>query len=796
MKNIKLFLWGLFAMATGIGQAQEKYTISGYIKDAGNGEALIGATVLLNEITGGTTSNVYGFYSVTVPEGNYHFNYRYVGYETLEKQIELTDNLQLDIELSISESTLDAVEITAVAADQNISSTEMSTATLNIMAIKRMPAFIGEVDIIKSLQMLPGVSTVGEGAPGFNVRGGGVGQNLILLDESPVYQSSHMFGFFSVFNADAVKEVKLYKGGIPAKYGGRLSSVLDIRMKEGNSKTFELNGGIGTVFSRLSVEGPIKKDKASFIVAGRRSYADVFAKAFTDILEDGGLYFYDLTTKVNLNINEKNRVFVSGYWGRDVFDMGETTGFDWGNRTATIRWNNLISQNLFSNYSVYYSRYDYGFNFGDALDNFDWNSSIQTYNFKPEFAWSLNTSNELTFGGEAVLYEFTPAKAVLTNNGVVSNINLDEKRALETAIYLSNAQQLNQKLALTYGLRTTYFVGLGGNQYVYGDTIAGFEKPLISTKQMDTWERNADYLNIEPRVSARYQVSKHASIKASYNRMVQYLHQISNTTVSTPTDIWQPSNNNIEPQSGHQAALGYFRNFQQNAWETSVETYYKWTQNQVDYIDGANLFVNEYLDGQLLSGKGRSYGLEFYLRKNTGRLNGWISYTLSKTELKVDGINYGNDLTSRLGNWYPARFDQRHNLKMAAFYDLNEKVAFSTNFSFITGSPTTFPTDRMTVNGFVIPYIAGSSRNNFRSPDYHRLDLSITFKNLGKQKKARSINDQLVVSFYNVYARQNPFSIYFSQGSERQGDQNIETSATKMSMLGTIVPAVSYNFKF
>jgi len=349
---------------------------------------------------------------------------------------------------------------------------------------------------------------------------------------------------------------------------------------------------------------------------------------------------------------------------------------------------------------------------------------------------------------------------------------------------------------LTYGLRTTYFVGLGGNQYVYGDTIAGFEKPLISTKQMDTWERNADYLNIEPRVSARYQVSKHASIKVSYNRMVQYLHQISNTTVSTPTDIWQPSNNNIEPQSGHQAALGYFRNFQQNAWETSVETYYKWTQNQVDYIDGANLFVNEYLDGQLLSGKGRSYGLEFYLRKNTGRLNGWISYTLSKTELKVDGINYGNDLTSRLGNWYPARFDQRHNLKMAAFYDLNEKVAFSTNFSFITGSPTTFPTDRMTVNGFVIPYIAGSSRNNFRSPDYHRLDLSITFKNLGKQKKARSINDQLVVSFYNVYARQNPFSIYFSQGSERQGDQNIETSATKMSMLGTIVPAVSYNFKF
>ncbi|MEQ9221734.1 MAG: TonB-dependent receptor [Cyclobacteriaceae bacterium] len=797
MKKIKktlLILCILFH--TGKVIAQEQFTIGGYVRDKDNGEELIGATVYVDEISNGVSSNVYGYYAITLPAGDYTLNFRYMGYNTYTKKISLDQNIHFDLELAIAGQQLEAVIVTSQGANANVTNTEMSTATLEIQSIKKMPAFAGEVDVIKSIQMLPGVTSVGEGAPGFNVRGGNVGQNLVLLDEAPVYQSSHMFGFFSVFNPDAVKDVKLYKGGIPAKYGGRLSSVLDIRMKEGNNKHYEVNGGIGTVFSRLSVEGPIKKDKASFILAGRRSYADLFAKALTDMLEDGGLYFYDLTAKVNLNINEKNRVFASGYWGRDVFEFEETFGFDWGNRTATVRWNNLISQNLFSNYSFYYSLYDYGFKFGDKLDNFDWMSSIETFNFKPEFAWTINPSNELTFGGEAILYGFKPAEATVVNHGVSTEIIFDKKRALESSVHLSNAQQFTSKLAVDYGMRYSYFTGFGGTEYTFGDTIPGLEKPLTGSKEIKQWDQATSYHNLEPRVSARYQLATTASVKASYNRMVQYLHQISNTTASTPTDVWQPSNNNIKPQEGHQVALGYFKNFKQDMWEASAEIYYKWTQHQVDYIDGADLMVNEYLDAQLLYGVGRSYGLELFLRKNTGRLTGWVSYTLGKTELKIDGINYGDDLINRKGNWYPAIFDQRHNLKVAAFYDLSNKISLSSNFSFMSGMPSTFPTDRMTVNGYVIPYISGSSRNNFRAEDYHRLDLSVTFKQLSKPGKKKQINDQLVVSVYNVYARQNPFSIYFSQGTDRQGTSAVETSATKMSMLGSFIPAVSYNFKF
>lgn len=796
MKLLKISLFGLLAIAMSVAKAQDKFTISGYVKDAENGEALIGSTIFIDEIGGGTTSNVYGFYAITLPKGNYTLAFRYLGFQSVRKQVELSADKRLDIELSFADSELQEVEILANAADQNVTEVAMSTTTLDVQSIKKMPAFAGEVDVIKSIQMIPGVTSVGEGAPGFNVRGGSVGQNLVLLDEAPVYQSSHLFGFFSVFNPDAVKDVKLYKGGIPAKYGGRLSSVLDIRMKEGNTKNYEINGGIGTVFSRLSVEGPIKKDKASFIIAGRRSYADVFAKAFTDMLSDGGLYFYDLTSKVNLNINDKNRLFVSGYWGRDVFDMGETAGFDWGNRTATLRWNHLINHRLFSNFSFYYSLYDYGFSFGKELDRFEWKSYIQTYNFKPEFAWSLNSSNELTFGAEGVLYQFMPGEADVTNNGDPTHIKLKDKKALEASVYVDNNQRISNKLSLQYGFRMSFFTGFGGTRYHYGDTIAGFQRPLVGVEDLKNWEASAAFQNLEPRFSARYQLGSQTSLKLSYNRMAQYLHQISNTTASTPTDIWQPSNENIKPQTGNQVAFGYFRNLGKNTYEASLETYYKWSNHQADYIDGAELFVNEQLDGQLLDGKGRSYGLELYLKKNVGRLTGWVSYTLSKTERKVDGINYGDDFSQRAGQLYPTRYDQRHNLKVAAFYELNEKLSFSGNFSFMTGTPTTLPTDRLSVNGYVIPYISGSKRNNYRIPDYHRLDLSLTIKELGKNRRRNPIDDQLVLSIYNVYARQNPFSVYFSQGTERQGSSEVQTAATQMSMLGTLIPAVSYNFKF
>ncbi len=780
---------------------QEQVTVSGYVKDASNGEALIGATVYLNEISGGTVTNVYGFYSVTVPPGTYTIDYRFIGFATITKTLDLKENTRLDIELGIDEQRLDEVVITAEKIDENVKSIEMSVAELDIKSIEKIPAFAGEVDIIKSIQLLPGVSTVGEGASGFNVRGGSVGQNLVLLDEAPVYQSSHLFGFFSVFNPDAVKDVKLYKGGIPSRYGGRLSSILDIRMKEGNKKEFDWTGGIGTVFSRLAVEGPLKKDKASFILAGRRSYADILARPFTDVFDNGaGLYFYDLTAKTNLDINDRNRIFLSGYFGRDVFKFDEQQGFDWGNRTTTFRWNHLFSDRLFSNYTLFYSNYNYGFSFGENdMDKFEWKSKIITYNFKPEFTYFINTKNEITFGGEALLYRFKPANAIVVSDGDRTNISLDERKSIESSIYIGNDQEINKNLSVQYGLRYSNFNYIGGNVFSYNDTIPGEEKPLVGVEKKGDWETIQSYGNLEPRASFRYQLNASASIKGSYNRMNQYIHLISNTTASTPIDVWQPSTNNIKPQQGNQVALGYFKNIRGNAYETSAEVYYKWNTNQVDYIDGAELFINEFLESQLLSGKGRAYGLEVYLKKNSGRLTGWLSYTLGKSELKIDGINFDvNDIENREGNWYPTRFDQRHNLKLTAFYEINNRLTLSGNFSYISGTPTTFPTDRINIQGYVVPYVSGSERNNFRIPDYHRLDIGLTINNvIFGENHNRKGEDSLVISVYNAYGRKNPFSIYFSQGTDRpELDAPINTSATQLAIIGSVIPAISYNFKF
>lgn len=797
MKSILTGVLCLLSVIACIGQ--QKHTISGYIKDANSGEALIGATIYVKEIANGTTSNAYGFYSITLPEGAYHLDIKYIGFSDTQKVIKLTQDIYLNLELKMSKDQLQEVVVTDKAIDENVQSTEMSVAKLDIKTITSMPAFAGEPDIVKSIQLLPGVSTVGEGASGFNVRGGSVGQNLVLLDEAPVYQSSHLFGFFSVFNPDAVKDVKLYKGGIPSQYGGRLASILDVRMKEGNNKGYDVSGGIGTVFSRLAIEGPIKKDKASFIIAGRRSYADLLAKAFTDVLRDGAaLYFYDLTAKANVTLNDKNRLYLSGYFGRDVFKLDKFQGFDWGNNTATIRWNHIYGNRLFSNMSLFYSNYDYGFKIGENdQDKYDWKARIITYNFKPEFTWFINANNELTFGGEAILYQSEPGNALNVSEGIATDIGLEKRQALELSLYAGYKEKVGERLSVHCGLRYSYFNYFGGTVYQYGAATPGFKKPLISTSQEGKWVPVVTYGNFEPRFSLKYQLTKASSVKASYNRMNQYIHLISNTTAATPIDIWQPSTNNILPQQGDQVALGYFRNFHKNKYEVSAEVYYKWTRNQIDYIDGADLFINEFLEGQLLNGKGRAYGLELYARKNTGKLTGWVSYTLGKSELKVDGINFGNDRTHRKGGWYPTRFDQRHNLKIAAFYDLTKKIALSANFSLISGTPTTFPTDRIAVQNYVIPYINGSKRNNVRIPAYHRLDISVTFNNIWRGKRGRSGEDQLTIAFYNLYARQNPFSIYFSQGVDRQEvNQPITTSARQLSIIGTLIPSISYNFKF
>ena len=771
-----------------------KFTLSGYVKDAANGESLIGATVYIKSLNDGAVTNEYGFYSITIPEGSYEISFSYVGFVAQVKTVVLNDNQRLDIELVTESEQLEEVVVQGELEQASAINSEMSNNKLDIRTIIKVPSFLGEADVLRSIQLMPGVSTVGEGASGFNVRGGGVGQNLVLLDEAPVYNTSHLFGFFSVFNPDAVKDVKLYKGAISSRYGGRLASLLDVRMKEGNSKKFEASGGIGSVFSRLAIEAPIIKDKASFIVAGRRSYIDILARPFSDVFDDGAtLNFYDLTLKTNYNINKNNRVYLSGYFGRDKFLFDATQGFSWGNSTASFRWNHLYSDKLFSNVTALFSKYDYKLQFGeDDLDSFNWDSSISNFILKPEFTWFLSNLHEVTFGGEAIYYTFEPARAVVVSNGESSNFSLEKKYNLETSLFIGDSFQIHPKLNLQYGLRYSHFRYLGpGEAYQYADTIAGARKRLVEATAYDDWETIASYSNLQPRFAFTWQVTPVSSIKGSYNRMSQYLHLISNTTASNPLDVWTPTTRNIRPELGDQFTLGYFTDIGGSKnWEASAEIYYRETQNQVDYINGADLLINKYLEADLLSGKGRAYGAEFYLQKKAGRLNGWVSYTLAKTELKVDGINRGE--------WYPTRYDQRHNIKVAAFYDLSKRWSVSGNFVFTSGTPTTFPTSRFVVQDILIPLNAYDSRNNVRIPAYHRLDISFRLEGRTmKRGRTRKNHDYWMFSFYNVYGRKNPFSIYFSQQDDRTPTGLVmDSQATQLAIVGSIIPSVSYNFKF
>lgn len=769
---------------------QEKVTLNGYINELSSGESLIGATVYVKELGIGATTNEYGFYSITLDPGTYNFEFAYLGFQNSNYEINLETSQRLDVDLSEMAAEIEEIIITAEAEDRNVSDVEMSTNKLDAATIKKMPTLLGEVEIIRSLQLLPGVTTVGEGASGFNVRGGSIDQNLVLLDEAPVFNSSHLFGFFSVFNPDAVKDVKLYKGGIPSRYGGRLSSILDVRMKEGNNRKFTMDGGIGFIFSRLSLEAPIVKDKASFIFAARRSYIDVLAQPFlSDDNEDSGLNFYDLTLKTNYNFSEKDRIFLSGYLGRDNFVFGESAGFNWGNTTGTLRWNHLFNERLFSNLTFYYSDYDYQINFFSDVDNrFDWDASIVNYSVKPELSYYLNPKNLLKFGGQAIVYKFDPGTAVGVSEGDVSDFSLSSKYAIESALYIENEQEIGSKIKVNYGLRWSHFNYTGkGTAYTFGEAEPGQRREVISSETFDQWESIQTYNNFEPRFAIKYQLNKTSSLKASFNRMAQYIQLISNTAASTPVDIWTPASNNIKPQTANQWALGYFKNMKDNSYEFSSEVYFKQMTNIVDYIDAADLILNPYLEGDLLSGDGRAYGLELLLKKNKGDFSGWLSYTLARTERKIPGINHNE--------WYPSRFDQTHKLTFNGFYELSERWSLSSTLTVISGSPITFPTSRFEQQGYTIPHNAEDSRNNVRIPLYHRLDVGATLK--GKKRPGKKWYGEWVFSIYNIYARKNPFAIYFRQEDARAMAMTAaQTEAIKLSVLGSFIPSVSYNFKF
>ncbi|WP_373331517.1 TonB-dependent receptor [Salmonirosea aquatica] len=769
-------------------QAQEKYTVSGYVKDIANGEGLIGVSVYVREGSTSVATNPYGFYSITLPEGEYSLVFSCIGYQKLTERMTLNTDQRRNVEMTSESKQLKEVIISTKKEDENVRSLEMSVNKVNIKTIRQIPALLGEVDIIRSIQLLPGVTTVGEGASGFNVRGGDVSQNLILLDEAPVYNSSHLFGFFSVFNPDAVKDVKLIKGGIPAQYGGRISSILDVRMKEGNTKKREINGGIGTIFSRLTYEQPFAQSRGSFIVAARRSYIDVLAKPFLKgDLKKSRFNFYDLTAKVNYRLDDKNTFYASGYFGRDVFGAADF-GFGWGNGTATARWNHIFSNKLFLNLTTYYSNYDYSIN-SDPYnktpnDRFEWNSKIISTSVKPDFTYYLTPNNQLIFGGQYIKYDSCPGNAVVVSSGESRNISLDSRFGDESALYIANEQKISDRFSLQYGLRYSLYRNVGpGQVYQYQEIQPDERKlPVLPGTAVTKGDVIKTYGNWEPRFSMNIGLSPTASIKASYNRTVQYLHLLSNTAATSPVDVWTLSTNSIKPEIADQVALGWFQNFRDNTYEASVEVYYKDLQNQIDYVRNSDLLLNRYVEGDLLFGKGRAYGAEFFLKKNKGRLTGWLSYTLARTERLVDGVN--ND------DWFPARFDKPHNVTLVGIYNLNERLTLSSTFTFASGTPATFPTNRFVYNGWALPHNVYNARNNNRIPPYNRLDLAATLKS--RKKLFGVVRGEWVFSVYNAYNRRNPYSVYVQQNE----DNALTTEAIRFSIIGSIIPAVTYNFKF
>lgn len=797
--KVKGFLVFFFAIVFN-GFAQEKgnsdvpkqrFTLNGTVANKWNNETLIGATINIPEAKVSITTNSYGFYSITLPKGDYTIIISYTGYESVEEKISLVQNTKRDFVMAEGGKALTEVIVQANKTRINIGKPEMSTNKLSIATIKKMPAMMGEVDVLKSVLQLPGVTNAQEGATGFNVRGGAVDGNLVLLDEAVVYNTSHLFGFFSVFNSDVIKDLKLYKGGIPANFGGRVSSVLDIYQKEGNNKEFHMNGGIGAISSRLLAEGPIVKEKSSFVVAARGSYMNLLLKLAN---EPNRVSFYDINTKLNYKLNDKNNIFVSGYLGNDNFNMNKVFINTYGNAFINLRWNHIFSNKVFSNASAIYSVYNYGLKLKVA--GIDWKSDVKNYNFKYDFKHYVSNKLTLNYGVNSIYYQFNPG--TIRPFDEASAINRDQiakKYAFENAAYISAEQKISEKININYGLRYSNFMRLGEedvNIYVndqaviFNPELQVYEegKPTGSIKY-GKYKKIAGFGNLEPRLAVAYSLNANQSIKASYNRMSQYVHLVSNTASVSPLDIWAPSDRYLKPEILDQVALGYFQNFRNDDYSIEVEGFYKKIKNKADYIDGANLIAHKGIERVLLNGEARAYGLEVMFKKNTGKLNGWLSYTLSKAEQRTPGrtpeepgINHGE--------WYRANYDKRHNLSINAFYELTPKWSFGGIFTYQTGRAATFPNGKYQYHGITVASYGLRNENSLAA--YHHLDLSATYK--PRPNKKTGWRGEWVFSIYNIYNRNNAASYFFGQ-NETTG----KSEAKRISIFG-IVPGVSYNFKF
>jgi hypothetical protein len=764
----KLLFSFLLLAASSASFAQQKFTLSGTIKDQNTGELMIGATVKIQGNTGlAVASNEYGFYSLLLPQGKYTVVVSYTGYTAITFNLEIKANLKKDWELTTGQN-LNEVVIASVRKDENLSTPAMGTETLNIKAIEKLPVLFGERDVLKTIQLLPGIKSTGEGSSGFSVRGGAADQNLILLDEAPVYNASHLLGFFSTFNSDALKDASIIKGNSPAQYGGRLSSVMDVKMKDGNNQSYDVAGGIGVISSRLSVEGPIQKNKSSFIVSGRRTYADLFLK-LTEDYKDSKLYFYDLNAKANYQLNENNRLYISGYFGRDVLAFGDTFGTDWGNTTATLRWNSIINSKLFSNTSLIYSDYNYDINIKSGETNFGVNSKIQDWNLKQDFSFYANAKHSLRMGLQSIFHTLKPS----TFTGTVSaTFERQTRRSWENAFYVSDDFKATEALTLNYGARLSMFTVMGGGTYAVYEN--GIPTNLIA---LEKGAFGKTYANIEPRISANYRIGASSSVKAGYARNVQYLHLLGNSTGGNPTDQWIASSYSIKPEIADQFSIGYSKNLNNNNYEINVEAYYKSMDNQIDFKNGAEIFASADIEGELLFGKGRAYGLELIAKKKSGRFTGWISYTLSKTERLINGINNNQ--------WYNARQDKTHDVSVVGTYELSKKWTLSGLFVYSTGNAVTYPTGKYQIDGQTV--FQYSDRNADRLPAYHRMDISATYE----PKSNKRFQGSWTFGIYNLYGRENPYSINF----EDNPDVPNTTRAMQVSLF-KFVPNITYNFKF
>lgn len=791
MNNKRLGIYFLVFFITYFVSSQNRFTLKGIITDAKTNETLIGATVAIAELQTGAITNEYGFFSITLPQGNYNIQVSYFGYTTYNQTLELIEDVTLNLAITEEAQNLNAIIIKENVEKINLKRPQMSVNSLSIKTIKQMPVVLGEVDIVKSITMLPGVTNAGEGSSGFNVRGGAVDQNLILLDEATIFNASHLFGFFSVFNPDAIKDLKLFKGGIPAKYGGRVSSVLDIYQKEGNSSQFKMSGGIGLVSSRLLAEGPIVKEKSSFLFAGRSSYAHLFLPLFNN---DNSAYFYDLNTKLSYKIDDDNSIYLSGYFGRDVFEISDSFENTYGNSVLNFRWNHLFNNKLFSNLSLIYSDYFYGLKL--KFVEFDWNSGIQNFNLRYDLKHYLSPNLKLEYGLNSIYYGFNPGEIRPTSEtSGVNFFDLTKKYAFENALYIDAEQQLSDLFSVSYGLRLSSFLRLGQNELnvyenneavVFNQDLQIYEKARpIATESFKRSDVIKSFFNLEPRFSMAYQINSTAAFKASYNRISQYLHLLSNTTSPTPLDVWAPSGKFIKPQLLDQYAIGYFKTLKNDSYSLEVESFYKTIKNRIDYIDGADLIANNAIEQIILNGKSRAYGLEILLKKNEGAFKGWLAYTLSKSEQQTPGRT-PLETGINNGEWYHTPWDKTHDISLTASYDFNKKWTFSSNFLLQTGLPVTFPNGQYQFNGLSIPIF--ESRNSSRLPSYHRLDFAAIYN--PKPESTKRLKGQWVFSIYNAYNRRNAASINF-----RQDRNTAQNEAIRLSIFG-IIPAVTYNFKF